>query len=419
MQDYPIMYCVIDNKLFRLIAVVVMLGAFLSACQTKPAVEPSTAASTFDARLAADKTDLDAKIGRALVYRIEGKSMEAQKLLLEVLTVNPKRWEAHAALGSLLLDNKRNDEARKAFVQAANLNSNAEEALAGLGRIYLLDGDFESAVTYLSRALALYDSPYTRADRAKAYAEMGSLAEAEKDYGTVIVAMPDDPFMYLDRGRLRARTKQYAAAVQDFNKVVSLMPDYTLAYFYRAQVQERQEKFKDAIKDYQLVLSKKASYNPALEALGGLYIRSGHWKEASLVLEKSYDSFLKNDYILVFSVAALMLSKEKELQKEGIVKAQAVVAKIQRDDILYQVLRSYVDSKLESQMLLEINNLPKGSDKARAQLLAAVALMRSGSKTGAEQLALEVGQFFEPESMEGRLAAVIMHGPIPDTKNDP
>jgi len=409
-------------QVFGTILATTLLGLAVS-CASKPENTPNTsakksipsatdtanAAKTFDSRIKTDPNDLDAKIGRAIVWRMEGKTDQAITLYLEVIKADPTKAAAHAGLGEILLDQKRTTEAKKAFETALAYDKINPEANAGLGRMLVVEGDSESAIPYLTKAISVQDDPWLRLDRARAFADEGQTQNAEIDFSVAIQGIPDEPFVYLDRGRARARANNPAGAKADFDTVLKMAPGYTLAKAYRAQVEDQLGQVAQALADYEAVLLERPDYQPAFEPLAGLYLESGKNQQASALLAKAYDPLRKNEYNLVFSAAVLLISADSSTRKTGETYAQTIIPKLTPDTILYQLARSYVDFHLEERTANAINKMPKGAERARAEVLLAAAYIRSGSEEAANRLAQDAKSMLKTESTEGRLTAMILH----------
>lgn len=416
------------NRPIMSVVIVVLLLGVCSSCSTtqqtrvppstqaEPATSPDTkapadigtqAAKVFEARLQADPSDIEALYGKALVLRMEGKNGEAKTALLQILSQKRDFAPAHASLGSILAEEDKMKEARAAFNQSLTFDAANGEANKGLGALELAAGSWEKAITYLTQALKQDQDPYIYADRALAWSELGQYKNAETDYNLAITAIPNEPFLYLDRGRMRARNGATAQALSDFDKVLELEPSYTLVKYYRGQVHDQLLNSAAAIADFEAVIQEKPSYFPVLENLAILYAESGRFSDAGLIMARSWDPIKKNDRALLLATAFRFLDPNKSNRESARQDMEKNQTKIDRSGILYQVSRSYVDSKLEEYVLGLIEKMPKGNEKALAQILMAAACKRSGLNGSAESLALDSKDRFGIDTTEGRLGALI------------
>lgn len=364
-------------------------------------------AEVFEARLKSNPKDIEALYGKALVLRADGNNKEASSTLLKVLGLDKNFAPAHATLGSILLEEEKSREARTAFSRSLELSPGNPEANKGLGTLALASGNWADAVTYFSKALESDRDPYVFADRAKAWSELGQYRNAETDYALALQELNQDPFLFLDRGRMRARNGATAGALEDFNKVLELRPDYTLVKYYRGQIHDQLFNSKAAIEDFEAVLKEKPNYVPVLENLAILYLEAGRFSEAGQLMEKTWDPLKKNDRSLLMATAMRFLDPNKANRESARLNMEKVQNKLDQSGILYQVSRSYVDSKLEDYVLGQVSKLPKGDEKALAQILMAAASKRSGFNSGAEALALDSKDRFGLETTEGRIGAFI------------
>ncbi len=77
---------------------------------------------------------------------------EAEKKLIEVLSLDPKHADAYEYLGRLYIQTKNIDNAKEAFKHLHKLSPQDASVLASLGEIAFMENDVQSAFTYFSRA---------------------------------------------------------------------------------------------------------------------------------------------------------------------------------------------------------------------------------------------------------------------------
>jgi len=131
-------------------------------------------------------------------------------------------------------------------------NPNDPTWLQAKARADLLDGNYESALKTLQRALEVQpDSPSLLTDLASAYFERAEAADRPIDYGNAIEALgkalaktPDDPVALFNRALICERMFLYVQAVDDWDHYLRIDPNGAWADAARRQLGAIKEKLK-------------------------------------------------------------------------------------------------------------------------------------------------------------------------------
>jgi len=152
----------------------------------------AAARTSFDAVLAAHPNSIPARMGLARLARMEGRDADAERLLSEVLRLDPSNAAAHTQLMQAAAPGQpRAAEARAVLeaVQAAN-PAEPQPALV-LARVLVRHGEGERAATLLtSGPLANRSEPALLVARGEAHAAAGNWAEAERASRMALAEMP-------------------------------------------------------------------------------------------------------------------------------------------------------------------------------------------------------------------------------------
>ena len=149
----------------------------------------------------------------ALVNDEMGRREEANRLLRQVLEINPENGMALNHLGYTFADSGENlDEAEDLIRRALVVYPNDGAILDSLGWVYYQKGDYESAVVELERAMELIGhDPVVREHLADAYVKVGRMAEARRAYRDSAARGKDHDLVERVRGKLRDLEKQLSA----------------------------------------------------------------------------------------------------------------------------------------------------------------------------------------------------------------
>ncbi|MFQ5349013.1 MAG: tetratricopeptide repeat protein, partial [Thermoanaerobaculia bacterium] len=174
---------------------------------------------------------------RALAGDLEGAVAEYRK----AVQADPESAEAHAALGSVLLDLGGADEEAWYHLQRA-LQLAPEHAViqAAVGRRFVLNGSLRESLPYFERALALEpDHGDTHLWLGLAQAGLGSHRDAERHLSEALRVDPQNPEAFFHRGASRAELGRADQAMADFQQVAAIQPWRAEAHLRLADLLQR------------------------------------------------------------------------------------------------------------------------------------------------------------------------------------
>jgi len=155
------------------------------------------------------------------------------------------------------------------------------------GKIYLLKDDFDRAIAYYSRDIALNPRDavaYNERSAAKGYKNdyKGALADAN----AAIAIDSTQDYFYADRGYIWIELKQYEKAFKDFNRSLKIAPNQK-AYANRGLAYSLINQHQKAIEDYTRSLKINPKDEEVLYYRGVSYKALGKRTEACADLKKS------------------------------------------------------------------------------------------------------------------------------------
>src|SRR5437763_12591374 len=186
-------------------------------------------------------------------YQAVDRSEEAASLIREQIKKTPQDSQSYLVLGVILKRQKKNDESRKAFEKAIELNPKNMVAIDQLA-----DLDLEARA---------FSAVHQRAD-----------ALLQKD--------PKSAPAYFIHGRSYVIEKNFAAAETALKKAIELDPNLGSAYNLLVAIYVEANKIPEALKELETVLAKNPQYSPALLTSGIIYERMGDFSKARDSYEK-------------------------------------------------------------------------------------------------------------------------------------
>lgn len=119
---------------------------------TRRAGDTELAIKKYDLLLAKEPDNLDALEGKALAVMATGETVEAGRLLKQVLEKDGKRWRTLNALGILFAVKDMKDEALAYFNEAAKYSDQNPSVKNNIGLVQAMQGDETSATDTLQQA---------------------------------------------------------------------------------------------------------------------------------------------------------------------------------------------------------------------------------------------------------------------------
>ncbi|WP_431282815.1 XrtA/PEP-CTERM system TPR-repeat protein PrsT [Humitalea sp. 24SJ18S-53] len=156
-------------------------------------MELASAKTIFQAVLRDHPNSVVARLGLARVAWIEGDQPDMERLLAEVLRLDPANAEAASQLGNVSQPGAPRAAEARAVLQAAQAAAPGEVGLAmTLASVLLRSGDPAAAARLLATApLRDNPNPMLRMARTEAHAAAGEWAEAEAAARLALAEMPD------------------------------------------------------------------------------------------------------------------------------------------------------------------------------------------------------------------------------------
>jgi tetratricopeptide (TPR) repeat protein len=174
---------------------------------------------------------------------------------LGLLMAFPDDTNAAFLVGMAYFEQGNVVEAEKYLEQSLRLKPNRADACDHLGRIALLKGQYDMALTMFNRAMEIDPgTPGIHFRIAKAQAFLGKLKEAVTELQKDIELFPDASQSYGLLGETYLQLQEYQKAKESFEAAIRIKPDYTKAYYglatacarlrLKEESKEAQQKFK-------------------------------------------------------------------------------------------------------------------------------------------------------------------------------
>lgn len=273
----------------------------------------------------------------------EGRVKEAEAVLKESASLNPRYVPALKALAESYVRLKRFNEAIELYNRVIEINPKDASARGDLAELYSWAGDYDkSIVTYrdaierdprnlgLKTGLAKvlrWSQRYDEAERlynevirddpenhdalkglAKTYSMRGDLTNSLTLLEKAIKLYPVDAELYKEQGTVLGWQKDFKKAVVSLKKAIELSPGYTDAYKTLGDVYSWMKVYPQAIESYRRAIDLEPANHENFLLLAGIYKASGN----TALAEESIKAALK-----ISPSDSQALDMLRELREEG------------------------------------------------------------------------------------------------------
>jgi len=250
-------------------------------------------------------------LAAALRHHPAGRFADAENLYRRILALDPRHPDGLLLLGTLAYQTGRLDLAVELIDAAAGVALDTAPYQASLGKMLLLLGQPQAALTHLQRAASLdpdaaetqnnlgnalhrlgqavpAEAHYRRAldllaDFAEAHNNLGNLFyeqgrtdEAAARYRQALEIHPDYPEALGNLGSALLRQGRLEEAAEHLERAIALRPGLELAHFHLAEVRRRQERLEEAVAHYRTALALNPDRDIAHHNLGATFMRLAH-----------------------------------------------------------------------------------------------------------------------------------------------
>jgi tetratricopeptide (TPR) repeat protein len=186
----------------------------------------------------------------------------------------------------------RLDQAESLYKTILSFDAGNADALHLMGLIVYQRGDPQSAIRWISRAIAANpQSPCFRFHLGVARAAAGHPEKARMEYAAAIALNPDYAEAHNNLGLLCGRLGLIDEARNNFKTALKLRPDFAQALLNLGNLHKNCGELKEAFDCYTRVLTQNPNFSVVYNNLGNLMLRQGKLDEA---VEYYHQSLLLN-----------------------------------------------------------------------------------------------------------------------------
>ena len=268
--------------------------------------------------------DAHALLGSLLMEA--GDRINSIAQLTEAVRLQPRSADAQNALGEAYIKFGDSKAARAPLEKAVALNPKFAVAELNLGQVLAETKDLTASASHLERAILLFGRSDEAADahylRAKVYAAQDAPAQAMKELEKATAQRPDFAEAWSDLGQARKLLLDDEGALAAFARAVKLNPENAISRYRLGAEYLRQRKSVEAVKHLEEAYRLNPEDQSTLNALQMALRQAGRADEAKALKQKLADQFAKRDQANQDALSAVKLNNEgAELEKAGNLQA--------------------------------------------------------------------------------------------------
>lgn len=185
-----------------------------------------------------------------------GQFAAAEKGYRELLRRHPGWGRVLNALGNLMLDQNRIEDAKEAFESGAALNPPDLSSCYNLGRLKQLENDHPGAIVLYKSMIDMQpDIALAWNNLGVAYREIGQKNDALESFRTAVRCAPEMAEAWNNLGVAQDELDQAENAVYSYRKAIEIQPDYVSPHMNLGISLQKSDKFKEAEEHYRAVLA--------------------------------------------------------------------------------------------------------------------------------------------------------------------
>ena len=249
---------------------------------------------------------MHAKFKEAIELHKDGKLIEANNILLEILKETPNDFNSLHLLGIIAFQTNRYGDSVKLIKKASEVNPNNSEVYKNLAIAYKSIGQFEDALKSCNNAIEL-NSNFAEAYNHKALIliELNQYDSAIKNWNRAVEIKPNFAEVFNNLGNVHAKLKKYDESIDYYNKAIQIKINFSEAYINRAFILKEFKKYDLALED----CNKAISINPNFAEA---YNNKGIILKEQKKIDLAYKNYIKAYKIkpeLDFLLGALVYSQ--------------------------------------------------------------------------------------------------------------
>jgi predicted Zn finger-like uncharacterized protein len=240
--------------------------------------------------------DLDATVASQVAeyYRMSGRRGIAEQWYREALALDPNHWPARLALAKLLLEEKKQQQARDLLERARKEGVQDVRLSAYLADAYRQSTDYDRAIDEINKVIEAFPkNPRYVFIRGRIHFDRGNFDTAQKDFQKAYDFDPTFYDAYFFVGRTAFERGDYSNALKIFRHVLDYKPDRGDFRFYMARTLERENRATQALEEYRKVTAVDPAYgieNPMVYVhRGRLLSRLGYAREGKADIARALE----------------------------------------------------------------------------------------------------------------------------------
>ena len=261
--------------------------------------KPDKALQVYQDIARLDKTGPDGTKASGQSARLQlaaGKIPEAEKIISDILKVNPQDNDALLLRGKIELGKKDAKDAIIDFRSVLKAQPDSVELISLLAKAHLLNNEPQLARDTFDNAVSLYpDKMDIRFARADFLGSIGDYDGALKDVDAVLVKDPKNLGAIQTKVKILATQKDWPSAEAYLSKVKEALPDQPIGYYWLGMIYQAQKENDKAAIEFESALQKSPQSTEALSALVNALVAQGKVDQAisrlNLVLKSAPNNF--------------------------------------------------------------------------------------------------------------------------------
>ncbi|GAA4956958.1 tetratricopeptide repeat protein [Algibacter aquimarinus] len=288
-------------------------------------------------------TSINLRLFKVEVYVFEDKLDEADELLNELYSVDPKNEELFIQKANIFSKKDEHQKAVDVLKKALELTDDVVDLYSLIGMEYLFLDQFEDAKTYFMKCLEEDLDDYSALYNVIYCFEFLNQNESAIEYLNIFLDKnPYCEVAWHQLGKQYFILKKYEKALTSFDFAIISDDTFIGAYLERGKILEKLKRYDEAIENYTITLKLEDPTSFALLRIGSCYEKLGNHELAL----QYYDRTVHEDPLLDKGWIAITkyYNKRKNYQKALYYINKAI--NIDTENVIYWKLYSQINQRL-------------------------------------------------------------------------
>jgi len=212
------------------------------------------------------------------------------------------------------LEQNNFEQAEKLLQEVLSVQPSHSDALRFMGILLAMKKDWPAALAFINQALDLTpDNAFAHSNKGNILQELGCIEDAIESYDKAITLAPQNPETYNNKGNALQALNQFTQSIEWYDKAITLAPQYAMAYNNKGNALQELKYFNEAIDCYNKALALGPCADGSFTGIGMVLQQVSRYEEAISFFDKAID--LNPQYVEAWTNKGIALKSLRRFEE--------------------------------------------------------------------------------------------------------